>query len=103
MLNIGGVKIAPGPIEQRLKTIDGVSDALVTITDDHLETRVMLVAVETALRSDTAALTELIGPIIRSYVTYFQLAVLPEFPRTETGKVRREAVRELYRRQSQAI
>ena len=103
MLNIGGLKIAPGPIEQRLRAIEGISDALVTSIDDHLETRAMLVAVETAPHTDPAALTRLITPIIRTQVTYFQLILLSAFPRTETGKVRREAVRELYRRQSQIL
>lgn len=103
MLNIGGVKTAPAPIEQRLKAIDGVRDALVTTIDDHLQTRVMLVAVETAPNTDAAALAQLIAPIVRAHVAYFQLVVLPAFPRTETGKIRREAVKELYRRQSQAL
>ncbi|WP_428487985.1 class I adenylate-forming enzyme family protein [Rhodopila sp.] len=100
MLNIGGLKIAPGPIEQRLKAIDGIHDALVTSIDDHLETRVMLVAIETTADADRANLVRLVTPIIRAQVTYFQLVVLPAFPRTETGKVRREAVKELYRRQA---
>jgi acyl-coenzyme A synthetase/AMP-(fatty) acid ligase len=103
MLNIGGLKIAPGPIEQRLKAIDGVQDALVTGIDDHLQTRVLLVAVEMAPHADPAILAQLITPIVRAHVTFFQLAVLPEFPRTETGKIRREGVKELYRRQSQTL
>ena len=103
MLNIGGVKIAPGPIEQRLRAIDGVRDALVTTIDDHLSTRIMLVAAETEPNADPTDLTEVIAPIVRAFVTYFQLIFLPAFPRTETGKVRREAVKDLYRHQAQRL
>ena len=97
MLNIGGVKIAPGPLEQCLKAIDGIRDALATGIDDHLETRVMLIAVEKSGDADAANLTRLITTIVRQQVTYFQLIILDEFPRTETGKIRREEIRELYR------
>jgi acyl-coenzyme A synthetase/AMP-(fatty) acid ligase len=103
MLNLGGLKIAPGPIEQRLKAIDGVGDALVTSIDDHLATRVMLVAIETTPDSDPAGLIRQITPIIRAYVGYFQLVALPRFPRTETGKIQREAVKDLYRQQSNKL
>ena len=103
MLNVGGLKIAPGPIEQRLKAIDGVGDALVTSIDDHMATRVMLVAIETAPDADPAALISQITPIVRAYVGYFQLVALPRFPRTETGKIQREAVKALYREQSHKL
>ena len=103
MLNIGGVKIAPGPIEQRLKAIDGVHDVLVTGIEDHLETRIMLVAIETAPDSARAEIARLAEPIIRTHVTYFQLVLLPAFPRTETGKIRREAVIELYRQRAESL
>jgi acyl-CoA synthetase (AMP-forming)/AMP-acid ligase II len=101
MLNVGGLKIAPGPIEQRLKAIVGIRDALVTSIDDHMATRVMLVAIETAPDSRPADLIPQIMPIVYAHVRDFQLMALPEFPRTETGKIQREAVKELYRQQSQ--
>ena len=106
MLNIGGVKIAPGPIEQHLKSIDGVRDALVTSIDDHLLTRVMLVAVETEPQVDPAELTRRIMPILRTQVTHFQIMLLPALPRTETGetgKIRRDAVAALYRQRGQSL
>lgn len=97
MLNAGGVKIAPGPIEERLRAIDGVRDALVTTIDDNLETGVLLVGVETG-PGGAATSRSLIAPIIDAYTTDFRLIALAEFPRTETGKIRPEDVRELYRR-----
>ncbi len=98
MLNIGGLKVAPGPIEQRLKAINGISDALVTSIDDYLETRIMLVAIETEPGVRPADLSRLVMPIIQSRIAHFQLLMLPLFPRTDTGKIRRQAVQELFRR-----
>jgi acyl-coenzyme A synthetase/AMP-(fatty) acid ligase len=103
MLNIGGVKIAPGPIEQHLKSIDGVRDALVTSIDDHFLTRVMLVAVEIAPQANPAEVTRRITPILRTQVPHFQLLLLPALPRTETGKIRRDAVAALYRQRGQSL
>jgi acyl-coenzyme A synthetase/AMP-(fatty) acid ligase len=68
MLNIGGVKIAPGPIEQWLKAINGVRDALVTGIDDHLQTRIMLVAIETAPNAVPADVVNSVELIIRAQV-----------------------------------
>jgi acyl-coenzyme A synthetase/AMP-(fatty) acid ligase len=98
MLNIGGIKIAPGPIEERLKAIDGVRDALVTSIDDNLETTLLLVAVEAEPDGDPADIEQRLTPIIEEYADGFKLMVLSVFPRTETGKIRREDVKELYRR-----
>jgi acyl-coenzyme A synthetase/AMP-(fatty) acid ligase len=103
MLNIGGVKVAPGPIEEQLKAIDGIGDALVTGTDDQLATENMLVAIEMVPGARPDALAALITPIIRSNVTHFQLLFMWGFPRTETGKIQREAVKDIYRRQGQRL
>jgi len=103
MLNIGGVKIAPNPIEQGLRSIEGIRDALVTTVDDHLSSRIMLVAAETEAHADHAELTRQITSIVHAHVTYFQLVLLPALPRTETGKVRRDVVRALYRRHAEKL
>jgi acyl-coenzyme A synthetase/AMP-(fatty) acid ligase len=98
MLNIGGVKIAPGPIEERLKTIDGVLDAVILGIADHLETNGLLVAVETEVGAGPTDLATRIASIITAYVMAYQVLNFSAFPRTESGKVRREAVHEAYRR-----
>ena len=103
MLNIGGLKIAPGPIEQCLKAINGVHDALVTSIDHSTETHAMLIAVEPDPGADLTALRLLITPMFQSQIGFFHLALLPVFPRTDTGKIRREAVKDLYRRQAQNL
>jgi acyl-CoA synthetase (AMP-forming)/AMP-acid ligase II len=98
MLNAGGIKLAPGPIEERLRTLDGIRDALVTAVDDGLETGTVLVAIETGLAEADVHLLDLIAPIVREYATRFESIALPVFPRTETGKIRRDEIKKLYRR-----
>ena len=103
MLNLGGVKIAPGPIEADLRTIDGVSDALVTALDDQLVTSVMLVAIELQPGADRARVATLIRELLRGHVAYAELLLLSELPRTDTGKIQRATVKDLYRQQALAL
>jgi acyl-coenzyme A synthetase/AMP-(fatty) acid ligase len=97
MINIGGLKVAPGPIEAQLKSIPGVRDALVVSVDDQLDTNVMLVAVEIEQSRMSGNLREQVARIANRYVSIFQFLPLTVFPRTETGKIQREAVKALYR------
>jgi acyl-CoA synthetase (AMP-forming)/AMP-acid ligase II len=94
---VGGRKIAPEPIEASLKAIAGVRDALVAGIDDHLDTSIMLVAVETGPGAAPRDLHAQVARVVMSYVADFQFLPLAVFPRTETGKIRREAVKALYR------
>lgn len=97
MLNIGGVKIMPGPIEARLRGVEGVRDALVTDLDGQFSTREALVAIEMAPGVDAALLRQRVDPIVGSSIGSYRLVMLPVLPRTESGKIRREAVRDLCR------
>ena len=98
MLNVGGVKIAPGPIEDRLRAIDGVRDALVTNTEDGLKSGILLAAVEIGPDCDSAYCRRQLSSIIGEYTIDFETILLSAFPRTETGKVRRDRIREDWRR-----
>ena len=55
-------------------------------------------AVETGLGAGPRDLRPLISPIVQRYVSAYVLLPLAIFPRTETGKIRREAIQEAYRR-----
>jgi acyl-coenzyme A synthetase/AMP-(fatty) acid ligase len=96
MLNVGGVKIPPGPVEDQIRTIDGVLDAMVTNVVNARGLEVLLVAVETGSGGDVPGLEAAINPIIQLYASRYFLLPLPVFPRTETGKIRQEAIRTAY-------
>jgi acyl-coenzyme A synthetase/AMP-(fatty) acid ligase len=98
MLNVGGVKIPPAPIEAQIRTIAGVADAVLVVVDGPGEVAVLLAAVETANGVVPPGLTERLDPILAPYLRSFALLVLPGLPRTENGKVRRQDVAALYAR-----
>jgi len=98
MLNIGGVKVAPTPIEDQIKRIDGISDAAVIGVGGPNEAGVLLAAVETAdepLRPETE---QRIGAIVARYAGVFRIMPMRAFPRTESGKVRRQEIEAAFRR-----
>jgi acyl-CoA synthetase (AMP-forming)/AMP-acid ligase II len=98
MLNIGGVKIAPGPIEARLKSIDGVADAVVMTVPGPNEVGSLLVAIEVAGDMPPAGLTGQINAVASDYVPAFEIMLARRFPRTETGKIQRHELHVAYRR-----
>jgi acyl-coenzyme A synthetase/AMP-(fatty) acid ligase len=69
----------------------------VVTTIDEGETSVLLAAVETGGDGDPAEQRAAVAGIASGHATAFRTLVLAEFPRTETGKIRREHVRRLWR------
>lgn len=90
MLNIGGVKIAPYPIEQRVKAVSGVSDAVALAVQNPAAVGTMCVVVEPEPGQDKAALARRVAEVVQSEAKAFVVRFVPAFPRTETGKVKRD-------------
>lgn len=97
MLNIGGVKIAPAPIETRVKRIAGISDAVVMAVPGANEVSRLLVAVEVAGNPRPSVLGQQIGAVASEYVPAFEVMLTRRFPRTSTGKVKRHELEAAYR------
>ena len=98
MLNIGGVKIAPSPIEAEMKVVDGISDAVVMSVASENGVGILLAAIEIAgdrLMEDTA---QRIGAILSRYLGAFVIMPSHRFPRTASGKIRRQEIEAEYRR-----
>lgn len=89
MLNIGGVKIPPGPIEDALKSIDGVRDAVLLPIENARGVTTLYAAIEHLPGADVQALLPevraIVAPQSRTYGVCFEVSL----PRTETGKVQR--------------
>ncbi|WP_158922634.1 class I adenylate-forming enzyme family protein [Acidisphaera sp. S103] len=96
MLNVGGMKVPPGPVVEQIRAIDGVLDAMVTNVVNARGIEVLLVAVETGSGGGPAGLEAAINPIIQRYASRYVLLPMDEFPRTETRKIRQDAVRAAY-------
>lgn len=89
MLNIGGEKIAPYPIEQRLRAIEGVSDAVVLRIENDNGVGRLCVLLERPEPGEDEPLRQAAAQVMAAYTRSFELRLEVAFPRTETGKVRR--------------
>jgi acyl-coenzyme A synthetase/AMP-(fatty) acid ligase len=98
VLNIGGLKVSPSQIAEEIRAIDGILDAIVIRAMGTLEISVLVVAVETGPGGGPDDLASLINPIIQRFASVYELLPMAVFPRTETGKIRREAIQEAYQR-----
>lgn len=96
MLNIGGVKVPPGPIEASVKRLAGVRDAIVLSVSRTHGLAMLLVAVELDAAQMPDGLRQSIGDIASAHVRHFEVLPLPWFPRTETGKVRRVEIEAIF-------
>jgi len=99
MINLGGVKLAPQPIEAAIRDLAGVRDAVLIGLDQPDGAGDLHVFVE---RSDPAiegATQAAITPLLASYVTSYSVHFEGDLPRTATGKVRRDVLRRLLSRE----
>lgn len=95
MVSIGGVKFAPHGLEGRIRALPGLREAVLvarTLPDGEEELAVVL---ETDLPALTPGLQHEIVSILAGTVPRFRPWLLPDLPRTETGKVRRADIRRL--------
>lgn len=99
VLNIGGLKIAPFEIEDKIKRIEGVSDSAVLHVLDADGHDVLLVALEIAGGGSPPNLAQRLAPILSQYMRPCEFLVLRQFPRTETGKTKRQELKAIFRQQ----
>lgn len=92
MINVGGIKIAPAPIETEVRAALGTCDvALVGVDDGTGCCRLYLVlegAAEAATEADLQAFCAPLAAVAGGLTVRW----VPRFPRTETGKLRRSAL-----------
>lgn len=101
MLSIGGVKLPPGPIEDEIKRLPNVRDAvLLTHTEDTADAR-LIDAVELEASGPADALRALVAPLVTRYLPMFALLAFPSFPRTKNGEIRRTELETAVRRRMQ--
>lgn len=101
MLNIGGIKLPPAPIEDEIKQIDGVLDVVLLTMPNSGGVDALLVAVEVDTPRAPDDLRARIERVVMRYVRSFHFLPLPSFPRTETGKIRRSEIEAAFRRHQQ--
>lgn len=93
MLNIGGVKVPPYPIEQALRSVPGVSEAVLLRIESQVAVGVICAVIEPLSGQEQSALVQRVAAVMKQHVGAFMITVDAKLPRTETGKVRRDALK----------
>lgn len=90
VINSGGIKLFPEKIEKKLKPYISEEFIITSIPDNILGQKLILV-VEGAVISNF----QLPVSVLSKYETPKEIHFLKEFPRTESGKVQREKIKDL--------
>jgi acyl-coenzyme A synthetase/AMP-(fatty) acid ligase len=99
MLNIGGVKLPVGPLEDVLRQeVAGVADIALLSTADPNGVEWLVVALEIPGGVPPPELHRQVAAALAIHTRQFALHVLPFFPRTGNGKIRRDVIELAYRR-----
>ena len=94
LLNLGGIKVPPAQIEAAIAAHAPVADVGVCEIANGLGAKELWIAVSGARCADEA-LPQEVGEALRSIpLGTFRIAKLASIPRTATGKIRRDALRE---------
>lgn len=94
MIDIGGEKIAPGPIERALREVAGVEDAVLIRLENAYGVGVMCTVIERSRpEGDDDLIPAVLAKVARRGVRSI-VHLEREFPRTETGKVQRGVLRD---------
>ena len=96
VINIGGIKVMPSVYETRLRAIAGVRDAvLIGIPDQNQMTQLHVVVEGDGLTMDAALMAAIRQAVAGTCDDCWAHAV-EKMPRTETGKVRRGVLRDMF-------
>ena len=94
VLNIGGFKVSPAHTENQIKTLDGVSDAVLLSLPNALGIDELHIYVERRDPAGDPVLQDLILNTVYIGVSQVIVYFVSKLPRTESGKVRRGELRD---------
>lgn len=96
MVNSGGLKVAPRPVEEALLALDGVSEAVVLgVPDPEWGQRVAAVLVGTDAHTDTDAVRDLLRGRLPDHWLPRQVVWVEQLPLLPSGKPDRLALRHI--------
>lgn len=93
-VNLGGVKFSPHAIEERMRAIAGVDDAVLLSLPDASGHDQLHVVLQSSDPGVARRCTDQLISILSGQVSSFIPHVLAALPRTDTGKVRRPILRQ---------
>jgi acyl-coenzyme A synthetase/AMP-(fatty) acid ligase len=93
VINLGGDKLFPGPIEDRLCELLGVSGVCLSSMQNSSGEEELYVTIESATPIDAARMRSALNQALKVYPRTYVFCV-PSLPRNQMGKVMRQAVRD---------
>ena len=96
MINLGGIKTPPKPIEDQIKLLPQVNDCVLLSENALFAIETLLVGIEAAGSSDRGHLNGQIGAILQDTFVAYRIFYMEQFPRTETGKIKRFELHHLF-------
>jgi O-succinylbenzoic acid--CoA ligase len=90
VINSGGIKLFPEQIEKKLEKVIIQPFFIAGLPDSHLGQKVVLL-IESKCSNDRTELSEKIKNLLEKYEQAREIFYVPEFKRTLTGKIQREA------------
>lgn len=94
IINLGGNKLAPEPVEDQIREIDGVVDAAIVGLDNAEGTGELHIFIELDDPARNQMTQALIAPLLNDFRTPFHVHPVRRLPRTDTGKVRRAELKQ---------
>lgn len=97
VLNVGGIKMAPHAVEDRiLRSVPGLHNVGVTSLLNGQGVEQLCVAILPSAEDDPRDFASLVGPCIGMLASEFFLMKLRALPLTESGKIRRQDLKEIF-------
>ena len=93
MLNLGGIKVPPIPIEESIRQINGVEDCILFSDNSFFDFETLLVCIELTHGADESELKRSINKILADHFKSIHINYFEKFPRTESGKVQRNELK----------
>jgi acyl-coenzyme A synthetase/AMP-(fatty) acid ligase len=94
MINLGGLTFAPDPIEEQIRAIDGVIDAVLIGSQNAAGSGELHVFIEQSDLALDRTMEPRITPLLIGRVTAYHIHYVDQIPRTSTGKIQRSLLRQ---------
>lgn len=93
ILNIRGLKLAPEEFEEKLRDAVPVRDVCILTMPDHEGVEQVVIAVASGAHQYEKDITSKIQKVIPAFFGATRVIYVPDIPRTDTGKIERQALR----------
>lgn len=94
VLNVFGMKLHPSGIEQQLQGLDGVREAILMTLPDADDVERLYALIEMHDKQDEAAIRRQASAVLARHVPQCAIRFVTAMPRTPTGKVRRQLLKD---------